>query len=141
MILIDSIIIKNNEQYIDNIIKWINSNKQIKTELLYRKSKDGDSFDTFHQLCDNQGPILILIKGSEGFIIGGYTPLSWDNYADYKKDNDTFLFSLTNNETYTKIGGNTESIYFDKKYGPYFHCIGFNDAEKKNESSIFFKWL
>ena len=39
-ILFDSQIIKNNKNYIDNIIKWINKNSKIKTELLYRKSRD-----------------------------------------------------------------------------------------------------
>ena len=86
--------------------------------MLYRKSRDGDSIETFHKLCDNKENTLILIKTSEGILIGGYTPLSWDNYSYYKNNNDTFLFSLTNNEIYTKIGINTESIYCHKEKGP-----------------------
>ena len=61
------------------LIDWINPQSEIKTNLLYRKSKDGESYDTFHDLCDNQGETLVLIKSDEDFIIGGYTPLNWDN--------------------------------------------------------------
>ena len=133
-ILIDSKILNQNEIYINNIKNWINKEKQIITELLYRKTDNGDSYDTFHQLCDNKGPTLILIKGTKGFIIGGYTPLSWDSYSGYKKDNDSFLFSLTNNEIYTKNKGKMDSIYCSKTYGPHFHCLIF--SEGKNMSKI-----
>ena len=50
-----SSIIENNKKYIYNLLTWINSNKKITTKLLYRKSRDGDSYDIFHKLCDNQG--------------------------------------------------------------------------------------
>ena len=44
--------------YILLLKNWINninndSNKIIKTKLLYKLTKDGDSIDTFHQKCDN----------------------------------------------------------------------------------------
>ena len=130
LILIDSLIIKQNFQYIDNIIKWINSKNELKSKLLYRKSKDGDSSDIFHKLCDNQGPTVILIKSTEGFIIGGYTPLVWDNYSGRKSDNETFLFSLSNNIIFKKKLLNSESIICSKEYGPYFHCIGFSQKGK-----------
>ena len=96
-ILFDSQIIKNNRNYIDNIIKWINKNTKIKTELLYRKSRDGDLIDTFHKLCDNKGNTLTLVKIDNENIFGLYTPLNWDETSGYKKDNDTFIFSLTAN--------------------------------------------
>ena len=126
-ILFDSKIINQNKEYIQNIKKWINNEKKIKTELLYRKTDNGDSCDTFHQLCDNKGATLILIKGKEGFIIGGYTPLSWDNNSGWKKDNDTFLFSLTNNQTFrknVKDYNNDRSICCSKD-GPNFCCLRF----------------
>ena len=92
----DSLILNKNKNYINNIVKWINKNNKIKGELLYRKTKDGDSIDTFHKLCDNKGNTLILIKTVDGILIGGYTPLSWDDYSGFKEDNETFIFSLTN---------------------------------------------
>ena len=75
-LLNDSLIINQNKIYLENLISWINPKNEIKTVLLYRKSRDGELYDTFHKLCDNQGITLVLIKISEGFIIGGYTPLS-----------------------------------------------------------------
>ena len=139
LILFDSKIINQNEEYIQNIKKWINNEKQIKTELLYRKTDNGDSYDTFHQLCDNKGPTLILIKGTEDFIIGGYTPLSWDSNSGWKKDNETFLFSLTNNKVFSKNikdKNNDCSIYCSNTYGAYFCCLGFKPKNNMSKGSF-----
>ena len=133
----DSLIINNNNIYIESIIKWINSEKKINTKLLYRKSKDGDDYETFHRLCDNKGPTLILIKSSEGFIIGGYTPINWDNHSGWVKDDITFVFSLSQNKVYRKISKNYDSIWCTKN-GPYFAEIGFRDKGKKNMSQGYF---
>ena len=67
-ILSDSLIINKNKVFIESLISWINPENEITTNLLYRKSNDGDSYDTFHRLCDNKGPTLVLIKSTEGFI-------------------------------------------------------------------------
>ena len=89
----DSKIVGDKIEYGINLINWINSKNQIKAKLLYRKSRDGDTFDIFHQLCDNKGPTITLIRSSEGFIFGGYTPLSWYNHSNWKDDEQSFLFS------------------------------------------------
>ena len=125
----DSIIIKN-KIYIDNLKSLIG--KPInKTKLLYRKSRDGDSYQTFHKLCDNQGANIVLIKNRE-FTIGGYTPLNWDNYSWWKNDSDTFLFSFGNNKKYNKLKSSNCSIYCDKRCGPFFPYIGFRYEGKNN---------
>ena len=67
-ILSDSLIINKNKVFIESLISWINPENEITTNLLYRKSIDGDSYDTFHRLCDNKGPTSALIKSTEGFI-------------------------------------------------------------------------
>ena len=136
----DSLIINKNKLYIDSLTKWINL-KIVNTELLYRKSKDGDSYETFHKLCDNQGINLILIKSNEGFIIGGYTPLNWDSYTnDWKKDNDTFLFNLTNNKIFRKKDKLTNSIFCHKESGPWFPFIGFRASVKNNMTQCEFMY-
>ena len=132
----DSLIINNNYEYNNKLINWINSEKNIKNikaELLYRKSKDGDSYDIFHKLCDNKGPTLTLIKGIEGFIIGGYTPLDWDSCSGWKSDNETFVFSLTNNKIFRK-NKKGDSIYCSDEVGVWFPYIGFRETGKKNMS-------
>ena len=127
----DSLIINYNKEFICSLKKWIKSDKNFKELLLYRKSRDGDSFDTFHELCDNQGPTLVLIKSTEGFVIGGYTPLDWDISKKWKCDSDTFLFSLTNNSVYRKKSKELDSICCKKENGPWFAYIGFGQYEKK----------
>ena len=130
----NSLIIKKNYSYIENIKNWINSKNSIKAKLLYRKSIDGDSYETFHKLCDNKGPTLILIKSNENFIIGGYTPLNWDMNGEWKVDNDTFLFNLTNNKIFRKKEKMKKSIFCSKECGPWFPFIGFLGLGKKNMS-------
>ena len=133
----DSLIINNNNIYIENLINWINSKKEFKTNLLYRKSRDGDDYDTFHKLCDKKGITLILIKSTEGFIIGGYTPINWDNSSGWLKDDETFVFSLTSGKVFRKAVKSTDSIWCTK-YGPYFAEIGFRERGKKNMSQGYF---
>ena len=133
LLFTDSLIINNNIIYIENIKNWISPKIIKKTKLLYRKSKDGDSYDTFHKLCDNKGETIVFIKSTEGFIVGGYTSLSWDNYSGTKNDKDTFLFSLTNNKIFRKNSSDyCYSIYCKKESGPFFPYIGFRDVGKKN---------
>ena len=73
-----------------NIIKdWIDQNKNIKAELLYRLSDNGEEFSKFHELCDNKGPTLTLFYTQEGISGGIYTPLSWDNHSNWKNDMET----------------------------------------------------
>ena len=127
----DSLIINDNLNYIETISKWINSKKNLETKLLYRKSKDGDSYETFHKLCDKKGKTLTLIK-AENFIIGSYTPIDWDvSYDGWKNDDETFIFSLTNNRIYRKKEKSTESIFCGKNEGPWYGGIG---SRNKNMS-------
>ena len=125
----NSSIIKDNNLLIYGLENW--KNKRC-AELLYKKSRDGDSYDKFHQLCDKKGKTLTLIKSSEGFIIGGYSPLDWDSNSGWKKDNETFLFSITNKKIYKKIRNKESSIYGGKHVGPWFPYIGFRDSGKEN---------
>ena len=101
--------------------------------MLYRKSRVGDSIETFHKLCDNKENTLLLIKTTDGIIIGGFTPLTWDDHSDYKRDKETFIFSLTTNNVSkkTKI---ENSIYCSKNVGPSSCCFGLGNTEKKSMS-------
>ena len=119
----DSKIIGDKIEYEINLINWINSKNQIKAKLLYRKSRDGDTFEIFHQLCDNKGPTITLIRSSEGFIFGGYNPLSWDNHSNWKEDEQSFLFSLTFEKIFRKKK-KSSSIYCSKLNGPWFAFVG-----------------
>ena len=121
----DSLILNGNQKYIENLKNWINDKKKFKTKLLYRKTRDGDSYANFHKLCDNQGANLVIIKTTEGNIIGGYTSLDWDDHSDWKNDKDTFLFSLNDNKIFKKINNKNSSIYCNKDAGAWFPFFGF----------------
>ena len=64
-----------NQQYDNKLKEWLGSDNNMK--LRYRASEHGYSAKSFHEYCDNQGPTLIVIKSSEGWIFGGYTTQSW----------------------------------------------------------------
>ena len=62
------------QQYDGKLRNWIGN---YKLKLLYRASEHGYTASSFHQYCDDQGPTLIVIKSSGGWIFGGYTTKSW----------------------------------------------------------------
>jgi hypothetical protein len=97
----------NNEQ-IQKIKSWlgfINNGKidNIKLNLLFKASKDGFNSKIFKQKCHKKPFTLVVALTSFDKLIGGFTPLSWDE-DDFTYVNDfskrTFLFSLTNNQKY-----------------------------------------
>jgi hypothetical protein len=62
---------------------------------IYQTSKDGPSAKIFHEMCDNKGPTLIVIKLEDGHVFGGYNPISWIGEYMYNDCEDAFLFSIT----------------------------------------------
>ena len=63
-----------NKQYDSYLREWVGNYKM---KLLYRASEHDYTAESFHECCDNQGPTLIIIKSSGGWIFGGYTIQSW----------------------------------------------------------------
>ncbi len=113
------------ENISENILlkNWIDSEKKINSHLLYRMTKDGDSFKIFHKLCDNIKPNLILIKSKKGKKFGGFTFENWEscNEGIWKKDNKCFLFSLDKKKRFfQKDINNNDNIYCLNIFGPCF---------------------
>ncbi|CAG8592158.1 9265_t:CDS:2 [Paraglomus occultum] len=73
--------------------------------LLYRGSHDGDEASVFHNLCDNKGPTITVIRTKEeNEIIGGYNPISWNQALQkYMHTSYSFLFAM-------KSSGNVLSL-------------------------------
>jgi len=134
----NSLIINNNKEYIKLLRNWINPNRNIKSELLYRLSRDGKEISKFHELCDDKGPTLTLFQIDDGNKGGIYTPLSWDIKSSSKKDKETFMFNLNKNEIYKKISDNILSIFCKKEYGPWTYNFGFknNSMKKINHNGL-----
>ena len=137
---LNSEIIKENIN--ENILlkSWIEPNKKIKAELLYRLTKDGESFEIFHKLCDGQKPNLILVKSKKGFKFGGFTFENWENCNEgkWKKDNKSFLFSLDLNKRYFQKDKNTnDNIYCLNIFGP---CFSYDLAFKCKDMKKCTSW-
>mmetsp|Transcript_79671 Transcript_79671/g.97483 ORF Transcript_79671/g.97483 Transcript_79671/m.97483 type:complete len:164 (+) Transcript_79671:3-494(+) len=80
------------------IFKQLNKEK-ISLNKLYQSNRDGLTATKFHELCDNKGPTLIIIKSDIGYIFGGYTSVSWTSPKDFlgsilSKDPTAFLFQI-----------------------------------------------
>ena len=134
IINLDSLIIEDNEEYNMILKNWINPNMKIKAELLYRMSRDGIEVQTFHNLCDNKGPTIIIAKLIDGNILGTYTPLDWDSTKnDYKSDSKMFVFSLTEKIKCLKNNKNNYGIYCGSDYGPYSYFLRFFKNYKMNK--------
>ncbi len=93
-------IITNEEQ--NNLIcNWINKEKSFKFKLLYKGTEDGDTYEFFHNKCDNKGPTISIIKSTDGQVFGGYTSKSWDkNQKTHVPDPLSFLFNINNKKKY-----------------------------------------
>jgi TLD len=55
---------------------------------------DGFEATKFHELCDNKGATVSLIKTTENHNFGGFTTVSWDTSGNFKEDKRSFLFSV-----------------------------------------------
>ena len=134
---LDSLIIEDNESYNTTLKNWINPKLRIKSELLYRLTRDGEEYKTFHKLCDYKGPTIILTKLTDGTILGSYTPLDWDSKSCWKSDTNMFVFSLTENKrAMKKETSKNFGIFCDKDYGPETYFLSFTRGHKMNEPQI-----
>jgi hypothetical protein len=76
------------------LLGWIGGKRNWK--LCYKATRDGFSAKTFRSLCSNKGETITIIKSSNGYVFGGYTPIPWDSSNTYKFNAKTFLFSMKN---------------------------------------------
>lgn len=89
--------------------------------LIYRRSVNGASGTAFHNAVDNQGPTLVLIKGSNGTVFGGYNPTSWTSSNTYSGGADAFLFNLTTNQKGDIHPNYVQNATYNRSnYGPSF---------------------
>ena len=114
----ESIIIKNVEE--ESLIGDMISNLKIKKyRLIFRATRDGDSANIFHTLCDNYNKLVILIETQKGLRFGGYTSRNFRVSSHMKDDNNSFLFSLDLKKVFKIIPGKN-AIYCYPKSGPCF---------------------
>ena len=115
--LMDSLIISKKADI--NLLKeWISPNQNKSFELIYRASRDGDTVQDFHRMCDNKTPTISIFKTPKDYIFGGYTTVIFnnpDNNSLQLKDEKAFIFSLNNREKY-KTKDKNESIRINPSF-------------------------
>ncbi len=70
--------------------------------LLFRGSRDGFSDAKFHELCDSEGPLLVIVKTQKDLLIGGFCSISWKNSGNFTLDPKCVVFSITRQKIYNR---------------------------------------
>ena len=86
--------IVNITQFFASLKTWLSEARMHHLDLLYRGSRDGFQASKFHELCDNKGETVTIIKTTSGYVFGGYSDVAWDSSITYKQSSKSFLFSL-----------------------------------------------
>lgn len=81
-----------NEVEFKKIVEWL-EDKCLGVEIY--STKERFSQQDFHHSCDSKGPTLILVRMSDGSLVGGFAPLSWKSEIHHSPPNNAFAFSLT----------------------------------------------
>ena len=97
----------------------ISNSPEKKYRLIYRASRDGDSANKFHYLCDKYSNLIILIETQKGLKFGGYTSSKFRSSSHLKFDNNAFLFSLDQMKVFNILPGHY-AIYCYDNTGPCF---------------------
>jgi hypothetical protein len=107
-----------------------------KLRLIYRASKDGFRAKDFHEKCDGQSNTFTIIKDANANIFGGFTGASWSKEDKYKKDTNSFIFSLSNPENKLLLipcKSFSEAIRCEAEFGA---CFGNGDLVISNASNL-----
>ena len=116
----NSQIIGSNGSWQNILNQWLGDKKK-EVELLFRASRDGFNSETFHNLCDNKGPTITLVRDDQGRCFGGYSGVHWGRNSNYNNDTTAFMFSFNRNKKimtrhpqYSTYNG------YNLQYGPVF---------------------
>jgi len=106
-------------------------------KLLYSTALHGFSNSTFHQLCDCQGPTMIIMK-LNGKIVVAFVEKSWDTQdvgkLGYQEDNSSNMFHVTLTRKIVNL--RCKGFYNTKSLGPHFKFLEI-DLNKRDASCTF----
>lgn len=101
---------------------WIG--KRCQFELLYKISRDGCCSDTFHDICDREGPTVTILYCTDNTVYGGFLSQSWTSSGNYIDDPNAFLFILSHqsvqNPRKFPLTDHTKAAFAHKLFGPTF---------------------
>ena len=93
--------------------------KAVSLTLLFRGSTHGYSASRFHQLCDDKGPTITIIKSKANRVFGGFTQQSWDSKTRWNTDEKAFIFSIDRKQIYRVVKAQY-AIFCHSNCGPNF---------------------
>ncbi len=95
----------------------------LKLNLLYKATRDGFSHFDFKEKCAGKNNTLVISITNHNKIIGGYTPIAWENTDDhiYLKDESerSFIFSVSRRQK-LKLISPEHAICISPDSGPIF---------------------
>jgi hypothetical protein len=77
--------------------------KVLTLTLLYSGSTHGWDPSKFHELCDEKGPTITVMKSKAARVFGGFTMQSWDSKTKWKADEKAFIYSIDRQQIYRVI--------------------------------------
>ena len=94
--------------------------KVLTLTLLYSGSTHGWERSKFHELCDEKGPTITVIKSKAARVFGGFAMQSWDSEDNgFKADEKAFIYSIDRQQIYRVIDTD-KAIYCSSSCGPSF---------------------
>jgi len=114
-----------------NLHRWFEPGTHF--ELIYQGSKDGFEGANFRAKAHGQGPVLVVVTTSEGYIFGGFASEGFSNVKEGSSSNSnstTFTFSLRNHldsepAQFFATNSNNKNAFVQ---GSYKH-VSFGDTE------------
>ena len=103
-----------------------NNVKKIIKMKLYSATEDGDTSKSFHQRCDNKGPLFYLIKTTNDAIFGIYVSKSISSENVVKADSQQMIICPYQNYAILSKSDNNSTYHCYADKGALFHCIQIN---------------
>ena len=90
---------------LNKISMAINEKGSVSYSICYKATKDGESPETFRELCNGISPLLFLIETTDGYRFGAFTSLYFGNdiKPGYRKDEQAFIFSFDTGKKYQVV--------------------------------------
>ncbi|KAJ5073546.1 btb/poz domain-containing protein [Anaeramoeba ignava] len=88
------------QEYLKKLREWINDDDFFfNMKLGFSAQIDGFDCRRWHDVVDNKGKTLVIIKTKDNFIFGGFTQVGWSSGKKrYIPDLSAFIFSLRNDK-------------------------------------------
>jgi len=105
-------------------------------EVVYVASMDGDDISDFSRVCENQGPILLIVETVKGTVFGGYTGVELTQSGSFLSSTSAFLFRIRPSfGQHVITDSNYAFLYSDDAIVFGRTAVGIRDNALSNEAS------